>query len=794
MRRAIIRAQRIPAPAAATGLFFLLAAVFFDRVLFRGEVFFSRDIAPFFYPMKHFLAAAVRAGDFPLWNPWVAGGEPFFASLQPGVLYPGNLVLYVLPMPAAFDILVALHYPLAGLGMTLLLRAWRHTWPGALVGGVAFMLGGYFASIGNFVNNLQTVAWLPWLFLTWDRFLVRRRVRDALVFALLSGVAFLGGEPQMLGLGLAVVFLHGLLRIEDRDLARSHQALAFGVAGVLAVGLVAVQFLPFAEYIGQSVRTLPIDLEYASARSLEPAGAFGFFVPPALRAGAHGFTTRYVASSEVPWLLSIYMGALVLALAAAGWTAPRTRRWAAFWAAAAILGVALAFGGNSPVYRLLFEGLPAFRPFRYPEKLLLLTALALPVVAARGADLWVGSGGRAAGRSSAAWIPIIASAILYSVLTLILTLSGGALDRACGSWLGPALLCDDPATGQRLYAAAVARISAVLMALAVVTWLLGHGRVRPWLASTLLVTLVAADLGLAHRAVNPSVESRVYVDPPWTARELDGLMTDRQAHRFRGSPHMAAMGSIVMVHGAWELTNMYMDYQTMGPNVGQLFGFPMQDGLQGVELISVALTNEAAMRAWSDNPLHFLRAMNVRFYADATAAADSVPGLRLAAAHPELPIRIHEVPDPVPRLYLTGRVEVAEDQPKALRRLLDDDFPLGEAVVLETGAPDTDPAATGRVLDRTDGMNRLGARVSADGPMMLVLSDRYYPGWKATVDGSEAPVLRANGVFRAVPVPGGVSDVEFRFAPRSVWWGGWISIAALLAFTLTWSMAGVRKL
>jgi hypothetical protein len=139
---------------------------------------------------------------------------------------------------------------------------------------------------------------------------------------------------------------------------------------------------------------------------------------------------------------------------------------------------------------------------------------------------------------------------------------------------------------------------------------------------------------VAHRDVNPSVESEVYVTPPWTAGALAELMSGQRDVRYRGSPHHAAMGSIVTVRGAWELSNMYLDYQTMGPNVGQIFGFPMQDGLQGVELISVALTNEAALRAWSDDPLRFLQAMNVGFYADATTSADSIDGLTLAASHP----------------------------------------------------------------------------------------------------------------------------------------------------------------
>jgi hypothetical protein len=398
----------------------------------------------------------VRAGELPLWNPLVAGGEPFFASLQPGLLYPGSLVLYGLPMPAAFDWLVVLHYPLAGLGLAVLLRRWGHGWTAAIMGGSVFMLGGFFVSLGNFINNLQTVAWLPWLFLVWDSVLDGGRIRDLLLFALLCGVAFLGGEPQMLALGLALVFAHGLCKVQDRELPRSRQTLAFVFAGVLAVALVSVQLLPFAEYMSHSVRRLPIELEYASSRSLEPAGTLHWLLPPALHTGAHGFSTRFMASSEVPWILSIYGGAVTMALALIGALRGRGRRWVLFWAVATLVSVLLALGSHSPLYRALFTWVPAFRPFRYPEKFLLIGALAVAVFAAQGTDRWLTLGGGESPRSRRAagigvWLPILIVTVGYAGAALILGRMDGFLPGACEGWLDGALLCEDPRSAADLY-------------------------------------------------------------------------------------------------------------------------------------------------------------------------------------------------------------------------------------------------------------------------------------------------------------------------------------------------------
>src|SRR6266498_1391278 len=65
-------------------------------------------------------------------------------------------------------------------------------------------------------------------------------------------------------------------------------------------------------------------------------------------------------------------------------------------------------------------------------------------------------------------------------------------------------------------------------------------------------------------------------------------------------------------------------------------------------------------------------------------------------------------------------------------------------------------------------------------PALLVLSDTYYPGWRAFVDGGEQPLVRGDLLFRVVPVPAGQHQVIFRFEPTSIRLGLAISLAALL--------------
>jgi hypothetical protein len=756
----------------AVAALLVVGALLFRRVLFGGQVFFSRDIAPFFYPMKAYLAEAVRGGRLPLWNPWVLNGEPFFATLQPGAFYPGSLLLYVFPFSYAFGLLLALHYPLAGVGLYLLLRRWGHGRAAALLGGLAFMLGGYLVSIGNFYNNIQSVAWIPWIWLAWDRYVASATPGRFVAFVLATACGFLGGEPQMLAMGLGVLVIHELF-VRRRDPARLGSARQLGWLAV-----VAVQLLPFLELLHHSIRNTDLTLSFAARRSAGFRTLVNFLLPPAVSTGQYGFSARYLLTPEVPWLVSMYPGVVVLGFAAQGAARPRSRRRLWFWGGLGLAGLLLALGPATPVFPFLFRWLPPLRLVRYPEKFFFLTSMALAVLAARGLDSVREGGARNSGPLLAA---LGALAALYAGLWLLLHAMPDLFASACsGGWHG-AQMCRRPAEAQHFYAGLLLRVLVLAVAAAglVAGWRLR--RVTPRLAVPLLLVLAAVDLGVAHDRVNPTVSRGIYQRRPWAATVLDSVAANRQAYRYRGSTTSATMGSALMVPGALELTNMYVEFQAMGPDLGQLYHHPSQDGIQGIELKSVVSTIAFALHNPPDVRTRLLRAMNVKYYVDPTPTADSMPGLRPLAAARDLPLRMYTVEDPVPRAYLVPRYQVQANPVTAFGEVIGSGFDLrGGAVLGDSLSEAPDSAATGRVLESRFGSEEVRLRTRTSGRMVLVLTDRYYPGWTATLDGRPADIHRANGFFRAVAVPAGTHEVVFRYRPRPVVLGMWISAASLL--------------
>ncbi|MCL6629216.1 MAG: YfhO family protein, partial [Armatimonadetes bacterium] len=158
----------------------------------------------------------------------------------------------------------------------------------------------------------------------------------------------------------------------------------------------------------------------------------------------------------------------------------------------------------------------------------------------------------------------------------------------------------------------------------------------------------------------------------------------------------------------------------------------------------------------------------------------------------------------LPRAFLVRTVEFADDE-EILRRLANGqtDFryvalaAFDDKVSFGRRSDDKYWEASGPegVTVARYSFNTVELKVNARRRSLLVLTDQYYPGWKAFVDGTPSRVMRVDYVFRAVAVPAGKHVVSFKYAPDSYKRGLRVAAVALLVilYILVYSTVSLRR-
>ncbi len=157
------------------------------------------------------------------------------------------------------------------------------------------------------------------------------------------------------------------------------------------------------------------------------------------------------------------------------------------------------------------------------------------------------------------------------------------------------------------------------------------------------------------------------------------------------------------------------------------------------------------------------------------------PRLRLAAEVDEF--KLYQNTAVLPRFFLASRVRAVETLDEAAALLHRPDFDPASTAVVEQ-VRDWQPTGQGHVTEVSYQPARLALTVDVPAAAFLVLTDAYYPGWVATIDGRPATIYATDVAFRGLEVPAGTHRVEMRFQPRILWWSAAVSLAALLLVLL----------
>ncbi len=480
-------------PAVVAGAVFVAAALTLCWPMLAGRWLLGDDQYVAGYGFRLFGAELFRAtGRIPEWNPYLFGGMPYIAAQHGDIFYPTAWVRWFLPVDTAMNLGFFAHLVLAGACTYALLRALRVSWPGALVGGLAYELSGIVASMvrPGHDGKLYVSALAPLVLLALVRAIRDRRPWGYGLLALSVGLCMLSPHYQMtyyllVAGGLWTLYLLFFDPSRPAGLRWPLElGLAFG-AVLLGVALASIQVLPFLQYIPYSPRGAggpSGGWEYAILFSMPPEELVTTILPQ-----FNGVLDGYWGRNFFK-LHTEYLGAVVVGLAVLGVGDRARRRLVIALGVIALLFLLVSLGGHTPFYYVWYELMPMMDKVRAPGMAFFLVALPVAACAALGVDRLLG--GHVTQR--ALLVPL-AVAVAVGVLG-----AAGALQSVATALAGPEQAARVAANAPALRNGAL-RLMMVALAGGGVLWAVWRGRLQGSVAAAALAAIVVGDLWTVDR-------------------------------------------------------------------------------------------------------------------------------------------------------------------------------------------------------------------------------------------------------------------------------------------------------
>lgn len=702
----------MPGPALSLSsplLFYTaLGLLAFFPCLFLGQAYFDNDLLAFFGPVRAFLKSQLAQGHFPLWNPYLLGGQPFFADLQNMMLYPLNWLTLPFSVPYGLSVFFFLHMALAALGMHLWLRSLGLSENACRVGALLFSLSGFFWLEIIHPPVLAAFAWLPWIFLRLEELSKNPKPFNAFLAGFCFALLFLCGSLQVsLGAfyGALAYFLFRVLQYRGSLSPYTFKTLfllsLFLIWGALPL---LAQLIPTAEFAKLSGRHGPDakSEKTVSQFSLDPATLGQFLFPRmTLKEGDDMAVVLQSAKEEPTFPMAADWGYLGLWLPFLVWGAWRGRDKpsAVFLSVLAAVVVVFCYGRFTPLYSLLSGTLSGLSLIHVPYRFLYLYILCASVLAALGCDHLFQS---IPGDSQKA--PAWKAPLFYALVLCFLSLG-----RPSQNW-------------REILALGLGLVGFELFAL---SRFKQAGR-RLFLAALALPLLLN---GWADFVPGP-------------ASNFD---YEKKSQAILQAADSVKPGRLVFLN-----EEMYYPIEVEGKKY--LVNYP-QNAACALGIKNFGGYNPLSLEAKKDLdalPLPVLAQLGAIGGILTQIDHGPMPGFKLESFPPYLFYRRLEPPSPA-----FGTVQL---QCRAEREQAD-----GQVFALDLAKPG-----------------------------QVVFAETLYPGWKAWVDGQPAELYAADKILRALDLPAGHHEVEFKFEPA--WWSPIrIGLALWLLITFLGLLMALRR-
>lgn len=782
-------------------IFLFIGIIFFNKSFFQGQVPFPGDLLVGNYepyrsfpdlgyaaggvphkaqgpdvirqliPWKYFSIEEIKNGRLPLWNPYNFSGNPLLANFQSGVFYPFNAAFLIFDFETAWTIYIFLIPLLSAFFVYLFMREIGMNRIASYYAGIVFAFSSYMVVWMEYGNIGHVFLWLPLLLYLIEKLVKKIAFIHAIAFVGVSALAFLAGYIQGYFYVVCVFSLYYFFRLwQEKHFTPFHIGLLiFFLFTPLLIGM--VQLLPTLElFINSSRSNYSLD---QIRQLLNPAWYTvttfipNFFGNPATR--NHWFYGTYIERVS-------YFGIYPLLFAFFALFLIKINKY--------ILPFAIIFAASFLISLDLI-----FTRYLY----LLPIPILSTTVPTRVLSLFVFSGSILSGIGLHYFLMrkekkrMLAIISLFALLFLVVGISIFTLPQFIVQF------ADNKNIALRnTILPAVFFIIFIFIAFSYYNPLrirLFKSKYIKIAAVCLLIGITLFDLFFFFEKITP-FSPREYFYPK--TQVMDYLRSQEKTERFWGF----GSGNIENNFATIEQVYSPEGYDPLfSKRYSELLSITQSNGINGGEVYrsDANIRSSNGERVWDDEYFQKLsNILGVKYILNKVDLHDaSLPDYHIFPEETYELLwgkgnwQVYENKNVLPRFYLVDNYIVRTNRDDILSEIFLENIDLKNVAILEesTGLDlGNDENAAVKLLKYEP--QRVTFSVNSNKNMLLVLSDTYFPGWIADIDGKRTKIYRANYTFRAVEVPRGAHTVTFAYSPSSFLFGFWISVLSVFCIIL----------
>jgi hypothetical protein len=727
-----------------------------------------------FFPDRVMLKESLSKGVIPLWNPYIYSGTPFMAAFDTAVWYPFSLIAAALPAIDGWNFLVIVQPVISVFFMYLFLRSMKFRPALAAYGAFTYALCGWMAVYWQEILVLEhSFLWLPLALYASNR--LWERETDAvgfllLVFALVCSI--FGGFLQM----AAYVYIVVLIWNVYLSVQRKRVDPWISIAIALSVFVACIQLVPSIEAFLSSPRGASSGFGTFRLALLPLRNIITFIAPDYWGSPA---TYNYFGSAGFYFEKMIFIGVIPLLFAAYGMFEGKKKN-VAFWIILALATLSMGFALPTS-WLPYYLHLPVLSN-SFPTRIFAVSAFSLVTLSCFGVSSFLAAPDR---KRLACVLTVITVVLLIGWLVV----ASAWLD--VHGYISIALWRTKPnEINDSISYATVSLRNLLIPSLFVFSgWvvLAASKFFKRVVFGLVCVTTLASSLYFSQKYVYFGEERFVYPNLPVISKLGDLAGYDRV-----WGYGNAFIEKNLPQYFRWFSTDGYGNLSS--DRYGQLLSTIVNNGKLGGQ-IRRSDTDLYETSEWdrfgSVNPyrLRMMSLFGVKYVLEAKKGdlKDKIstevrfPSPEFALAWEDPSWRIWQYNKANPRVVFVTQYLVRNRPQELVDTLYDPSVDLVSTVVLER-EPDMKPSsgADASAVITSYGLNTVTISTDSSRDGFVVLSDTYYPGWIAAVDGKPAEIYRANYTIRAVPVPKGTHIVTFIYKPVSFIIGSVLTLIGIL--------------